>query len=104
MLLLQVYLALKSTHSGPLPFQVALMRAQMTVSSADMDLVLDVAEWQGRLKGRIDYSTDLFTRATIERMAGHLQAGHPVLDGMGACATWRALNEATLAAIVTIRA
>ena len=75
------------------------MRAQMTVSSADMDLVLDVAEWQGALKGRIDYSTDLFTRDTIERMAGHLQAGHPVLAGMVACVIWSAFKETTLAAL-----
>ena len=77
------------------------MRAQMTVSSADMDLVLDVAEWQGALKGRIDYSTDLLTRDTIERMAGHLQAGHPVLAGMVACVVWSASRDTTLAALTT---
>ena len=46
----------------------------MTVSSADMDLSLDLVEWEGRLKGRIEYSVDLFDHGTVERMGGHLQA------------------------------
>ena len=49
----------------------------MAISNAEMDLVLDVAEGQGALKGRIDYNTDLFNCSTVERMAGHLQADHP---------------------------
>ena len=47
----------------------------MAISNAEMDLVLDVAEWEGMLKGRIDYNSDLFNCSTVERMAGHLQAG-----------------------------
>lgn len=39
-----------------------------------MDLVLDVVEWEGGLKGHIDYNTDLFQPETVSRMAGHLQA------------------------------
>ena len=47
---------------------------QMKVSSADMDLSLDLAEAEGRLMGRIEYSVDLFNHDTVERMGGHLQA------------------------------
>ena len=47
---------------------------QMKVSSADMDLSLDLAEAEGRLMGRLEYSVDLFDHSTIERMGGHLQA------------------------------
>ena len=46
----------------------------MTVSSADMDLSLDVVESEGRLIGRLEYSADLFDHSTVERMGGHLQA------------------------------
>ncbi len=41
-----------------------------------MDLVLDVVEWEGGLKGHIDYNTDLFQPETVSRMAGHLQVSH----------------------------
>ncbi len=41
-----------------------------------MDLVLDVVEWEGGLKGHIDYNTDLFQPETVSRMAGHLQVRH----------------------------
>ena len=41
-----------------------------------MDLVLDVIEWEGGLKGHIDYNTDLFQPETVSRMAGHLQVSH----------------------------
>ena len=49
---------------------------QMTLSSADMDLALDVVECKGGLKGRIDYNMDLFQPVTVSRMAGHLQVCH----------------------------
>ena len=48
---------------------------QLTVKTADMDLTLDLAECEGALKGSIEYSLDLFNCDTVERMAGHLQAG-----------------------------
>ena len=55
------------------------MAGQAALSSADMDLVLDVMEWEGALKGRIDYNTDLFEKAAVARMAGHLQVSHALL-------------------------
>lgn len=41
--------------------------------TVDMDLVLDVMEDGGALKGDIMFRTDLFEHASIERMAEHLQ-------------------------------
>ena len=50
----------------------------MTVSSADMDLSLDVVESEGKLIGRLEYSADLFDHSTVERIRGHLQAHRPL--------------------------
>ncbi len=39
---------------------------------AKLDVSFDFFEHEGALTGHIEYSTDLFDRATIERMSGHL--------------------------------
>lgn len=39
--------------------------------TAKLDLTLSIGEAGGRLEGTIEYNTDLFHRATIERMIGH---------------------------------
>ena len=41
--------------------------------TAQFDLSLYLRERAGRLIGYFEYATDLFERATIERMAGHFQ-------------------------------
>jgi amino acid adenylation domain-containing protein len=41
--------------------------------TAKFDLTLDMWESGGRLRGRLEYSTDLFEAATIRRLAGHFQ-------------------------------
>jgi amino acid adenylation domain-containing protein len=41
--------------------------------TAKFDLTLALREREGRLIGFFEYSTDLFDRSTIERMAGHFQ-------------------------------
>ena len=41
--------------------------------TAHFDLDLDVHEWGEGLSASLGYATDLFARATIERMAGHWQ-------------------------------
>ncbi|MEW5983048.1 MAG: non-ribosomal peptide synthase/polyketide synthase [Acidobacteriota bacterium] len=40
--------------------------------TAKFDLLLSLTELDGRLKGWLEYSTDLFEAATIRRMIGHL--------------------------------
>jgi non-ribosomal peptide synthetase component F len=41
------------------------------VQKAKFDLNLDVTEDQGRIRGRLIYSSDLFTPSTIMRMLEH---------------------------------
>ncbi|MDQ4011666.1 MAG: amino acid adenylation domain-containing protein, partial [Actinomycetota bacterium] len=41
--------------------------------AANFDITADFEESDGVLTGRLEYNTDLFDAATIERMAGHLQ-------------------------------
>jgi amino acid adenylation domain-containing protein len=48
------------------------VRAPST-TEAKFDLNLELAELDGRFVGAIEYSTDLFDRPTIERMAGHFR-------------------------------
>ncbi|WP_146047299.1 non-ribosomal peptide synthetase, partial [Pseudomonas syringae] len=48
-------------------------------TTAQFDLSLALVEADGGLIGSLEYSSDLFERATIERMAGHLQV---LLEGM----------------------
>ena len=43
----------------------------LTQPNAKFDLTLDMWETATGLRGRLEYCTDLFERATIERMAGH---------------------------------
>jgi amino acid adenylation domain-containing protein len=42
------------------------------LASARFDLSLELAATPQGLRGRLDYSTDLFERGTVERMLGHL--------------------------------
>ncbi|HEX2203314.1 MAG TPA: amino acid adenylation domain-containing protein, partial [Longimicrobium sp.] len=43
------------------------------VTTTKFDLTLSLGSDGGRLRGALVYSTDLFDRATIQRMAGHLE-------------------------------
>ena len=57
-----------------------------------MDLTLDLAEDEHTISGSLEFSTDLFERSTVERMAGHLEVPRPGpehscgLRGRAACA------------------
>src|SRR6185503_4349952 len=57
-------LELHGLRLTPLPFD-SLM--------AKFDLVMTVGETDGRLSGQLEYNTDLFDAATIERLARHLE-------------------------------
>ncbi|RXU26045.1 non-ribosomal peptide synthetase, partial [Pseudomonas syringae] len=48
-------------------------------TTAQFDLLLEQVKADGGLIGSLEYASDLFERATIERMAGHLQV---LLEGM----------------------
>ena len=45
---------------------------ELTATLAKFDLGISIHEWEGRLRGWLQYRTDLFEAATIERMAGWL--------------------------------
>ena len=80
--LFQVMVVLQNTPSVPAtPAGLILDSLDVDSESAQFDLSLYLRERKGRLIGYFEYATDLFDRATIERMAGHL---HILLEGMGA--------------------
>ena len=77
---------------------------QAEASAAQMDLVLELLETPDDVAGSLEYATDLFTRSTMDRMAGHLQVGslhHAVCACTFICLPQRALS--TAARIMTPR-
>ncbi|MDX9625458.1 non-ribosomal peptide synthetase [Pseudomonas fragariae (ex Marin et al. 2024)] len=77
----QVMLALNNTPGGgelSLP-ELSLEPLQAPHTTAQFDLSLALVEADGGLIGSLEYASDLFELATIERMAGHLQV---LLEGM----------------------
>jgi amino acid adenylation domain-containing protein len=78
--LFQVMLVLQNTpgHSAS-PAGLSLQPMETDTGSAQFDLSLHLRERKGRLIGYFEYATDLFVRATIERMAGHFQT---LLEGI----------------------
>ncbi|WP_152629653.1 non-ribosomal peptide synthetase/type I polyketide synthase [Haliangium ochraceum] len=44
------------------------------IPAAKFDLALEFIDREEGLKGKLEYATDLFERATVERMVGHLKA------------------------------
>ena len=48
---------------------------------AEFDLTLSIHEWEGRLRGDLQYRTDLFDAPTVARWGGHL---HALLAGAAA--------------------
>ena len=81
--LFQVSLVLQNTPPGELKLDglEALPLRGLGSESAKFDLSLELTESAGRLSGSIQYATDLFEAATIERLVGH----------------WRVLLEAIVA-------
>jgi amino acid adenylation domain-containing protein len=73
--LFQVMFALQGTGSGKLSLR-GLELASLPVERglAKLDLTLDMVEAAGGFAGYFEYSTDLFERPTIIRMAAHFQA------------------------------
>ena len=72
--LFQVMLVLQNTPSDSAGAEgLNLEPIEIDPEAAQFDLSLYLRERGGRLIGYFEYATDLFDRATIERMAGHLQ-------------------------------
>jgi len=57
-------LELQGLRLTPLPFDSRM---------AKFDLILTVGETDGRLRGQLEYNTDLFDASTVRRMARHLE-------------------------------
>jgi amino acid adenylation domain-containing protein len=53
--------------------KLTVKRMDVDSGTSKFDLTLGLAERDGKLIGFFEYSTDLFDRSTIERMAGHFQ-------------------------------
>ncbi|MEY9874260.1 amino acid adenylation domain-containing protein/non-ribosomal peptide synthase protein (TIGR01720 family) [Streptacidiphilus sp. MAP12-33] len=71
--LVQVMVNLQSLPGGrgELP-GLTVTEIPASVHVAKFDVCFDFFEHDGTLTGQVEYSTDLFDRATIERMSGHL--------------------------------
>ncbi|MBV9788317.1 MAG: amino acid adenylation domain-containing protein, partial [Chloroflexi bacterium] len=72
--LVQVFFVLQNAPLPPLELAgLTMRRLPLDPGTVQYDLTLNLEAIDGELWGRIEYSTDLFTAATIGRMAGHLQ-------------------------------
>jgi amino acid adenylation domain-containing protein len=71
--LFQVMFALQNAAVEPLDLPgLTLAPLAVATGTARFDLTLTLTESGGRLVGGVEYSSDLFDAATIERFAGHL--------------------------------
>ncbi len=72
--LFQVMFILQNTPQTEVALPgLTLKLEEIENGTAKFDLLLSFGEQDGGLVGAIEYNTDLFDRATIERMRGHLQ-------------------------------
>lgn len=72
--LFQVNFAFQNTPSVDLSFPgLTLESLEIDNATTRFDLVLELREVSGGFVGALEFSTDLFERDTIVRMAGHLQ-------------------------------
>ena len=53
--------------------ELTLESMSLKQQAAQFDLSLTMTEMEGELIGSLDYNTDLFDQATIQRMAGHMR-------------------------------
>jgi len=72
--LFQVLFVLQNAPLGTLRLpSLTLDMFDIEVQDTQFELVLDMQEIEGGLRGTLRFNTDLFEVATIERMAGHLR-------------------------------
>ncbi|MEG4578513.1 amino acid adenylation domain-containing protein [Microcoleus sp. MON1_C5] len=78
----QVMFQLRNNPMPPLDLPgLTLSLLDLETNTTQFDLSLDLEEVGERLQASVQYSTDLFDRATITRMLGHLQT---LLEGIAA--------------------
>ena len=78
----QVMFQLRNNPMPPLDLPgLTLSLLEVETNTTQFDLSLDLEEVGERLQASVQYSTDLFDRATITRMLGHLQT---LLEGIAA--------------------
>ena len=78
----QVMFQLRNNPMPPLNLRgLTLSMLEVETNTTQCDLSLDLEEVGERLQASVQYSTDLFDRATITRMLGHLQT---LLEGIAA--------------------
>ncbi|MBD1825980.1 non-ribosomal peptide synthetase [Microcoleus vaginatus GB1-A2] len=78
----QVMFQLRNNPMPPLDLPgLTLSMLDLETNTTQFDLSLDLEEVGERLQASVQYSTDLFDRATITRMLGHLQT---LLEGIAA--------------------
>ncbi len=78
----QVMFQLRNNPMPPLELPgLTLSLLNVETNTTQFDLSLDLEEIGERLQASVEYSTDLFDRATIARMLGHLQT---LLEGIAA--------------------
>ncbi|HVH14059.1 MAG TPA: amino acid adenylation domain-containing protein, partial [Longimicrobium sp.] len=70
--LFQVMLVVENADAAGGPSGPAVPGVDVRRGSAKFDLTLGLAATADGLRGELEYSTDLFDRGTIERLAGHL--------------------------------
>ena len=72
--LVQVFFALQNAPMDALQLSGLRLRAVETeTKTAKGDMYFSLVEQEGALRGRVEYNTDLFDRATIQRMLEHYQ-------------------------------
>ncbi|HET9358456.1 MAG TPA: amino acid adenylation domain-containing protein, partial [Vicinamibacterales bacterium] len=78
--LFQVVFALQNAPFKPLDLaELRLEPFEVEQVTAKFDLTLNLAESQDGIQGSLEYNTDLFDAATMERMAGHFET---LLEGI----------------------
>jgi amino acid adenylation domain-containing protein len=72
--LFQVMFVFQNTADQPLEFdRLTVDPIPIITHSAKFELLLSLSDKDGKLGGSLNYNTDLFDAATIERMIGHFQ-------------------------------
>jgi len=72
--LVQVMFTLQTDAGGPLALPGLMLECESVFTgTAKFDLTLDLAASGAGLRGEFEYNSDLFTEATIRRLAGHFQ-------------------------------
>ncbi|HEX3128096.1 MAG TPA: non-ribosomal peptide synthase/polyketide synthase [Thermoanaerobaculia bacterium] len=80
--LFQVLLSLQNMAVGAVELPgIEVRMAELPVSTAKFELALEVAEVDGRIAGALSYATDLFDRATAQRLLSHFER---LLEGAAA--------------------